>query len=60
MIQKIQSERAFYFSYDIDLTKNIQRTLEEIKNLPQDRSNINVLNSLLMKENYPNSIDYIP
>lgn len=23
MIQKIQSERAFYFSYDMDLTKNI-------------------------------------
>jgi hypothetical protein len=60
MIQKIQSEKAFYFSYDIDLTKNIQRTLEEIKSLPSDRSNINVLNTLLMKENYPNSIEYIP
>jgi hypothetical protein len=31
MIQKIQTEKAFYFSYDMDLTKNIQRTLEEIK-----------------------------
>ena len=23
MINKIQNEKAFYFSYDIDLTKNI-------------------------------------
>ena len=30
MIEKIQAEKAFYFSYDIDLTKNMQRTLKEI------------------------------
>ena len=27
MIEKIQKEQAFYFSYDMDLTKNVQRTL---------------------------------
>ena len=27
MINKIQSEKAFYFSYDMDLTKNTQRAL---------------------------------
>jgi len=31
MIEKIQKEKAFYFSYDIDLTKNIQRTVNEIQ-----------------------------
>ena len=30
MIKQIQNEKAFYFSYDIDLTKNIQRTVSEI------------------------------
>ena len=60
MIQKIQTEKAFYFSYDMDLTKNVQRTLEEIDNTPTDRSNINISNTLLMKENYPNSIDFVP
>ena len=31
MIRKIEKERAFYFSYDIDLTKNIQKTVLETK-----------------------------
>ena len=34
MINKIQAERAFYFSYDMDLTKNVQRTLQEIQTQP--------------------------
>jgi hypothetical protein len=34
MINKIQAERAFYFSYDMDLTKNIQRSLQEIQSQP--------------------------
>ena len=29
MIDKIQKEKCFYFSYDIDLTKNIQAIVEE-------------------------------
>lgn len=31
MIEKIQAQKAFYFSYDIDLTKNMQRTFDDIK-----------------------------
>ena len=31
MIRKIEKERAFYFSYDIDLTKNIQKTVLETR-----------------------------
>ena len=29
MIQHVNKESSFYFSYDIDLTKNIQKTCEE-------------------------------
>ena len=67
MIQKIQNERAFYFSYDMDLTKNIQTTLSEIQNQGQTLQNnggatisIAHQNQLLMRANFPNSIDYIP
>jgi hypothetical protein len=30
MIKKIQKEKRFYFSYDFDLTKNIQKTITEL------------------------------
>ena len=30
MIQKVQAERSFYFSYDIDLTRNMQQTLTRV------------------------------
>ena len=30
MIKTVEKEKAFYFSYDIDLTKNMQVTLTEI------------------------------
>ena len=30
MIRTVEKEKAFYFSYDIDLTKNMQLTLQEI------------------------------
>ena len=65
MINKIQSERAFYFSYDIDLTKNVQRTLKDIHTLPsesttEDLSNSKYKNNQLMRDAYPNSVEYIP
>jgi len=30
MINKVQSERAFYFSYDLDLTQNMQNTFKYV------------------------------
>ena len=30
MIKKIQAEKRFYFSYDFDLTKNVQKTIIEL------------------------------
>ena len=63
MINKIQKEKAFYFSYDIDLTKNIQTTVLEIKNGNKGLSSVNeqdtqYQNELIFKEAYPNSVDY--
>lgn len=63
MINKIQAEKAFYFSYDIDLTKNIQTTVQEIRRGNSSLANINeqdnqYQNELIFKESYPNSVDY--
>jgi len=41
MINKIQNEKAFYFSYDIDLTKNIQTTVQEIQNGNKGLASVN-------------------
>ena len=62
MIQKIQEEKSFYFSYDIDLTKNIQSTVQECQNSNGgggNQYNLPPQNYLTMKEAYPNSVDYI-
>ena len=32
MIKHVQKEKSFYFSYDIDLTKNMQATFQDIQN----------------------------
>ena len=56
MIRTVEKEKAFYFSYDIDLTKNMQLTLQEIsegKNNQQGQNHV-------MRQMYPNSVDYIP
>ena len=65
MINKIQAEKAFYFSYDIDLTKNIQTTVQEIQHGNKGLASVNeqdpqYQNALIMKEAYPNSVDYKP
>jgi len=62
MIQRIQEEKCFYFSYDIDLTKNIQSTVQECQNNNPgggNQYNLPHQNYLTMKEAYPNSVDYI-
>ncbi|CDW87718.1 phosphatidylinositide phosphatase sac1-like [Stylonychia lemnae] len=52
MIDKIVAEKAFYFSYDMDLTKSIQQNVKSfIKNTKQ--SDLEKLKSL-----YPNVIEY--
>jgi hypothetical protein len=50
MIEKVQAERAFYFSYDLDLTKNFQTQLDEIQQSKLDAK----------KAMYPNSIGNVP
>jgi hypothetical protein len=63
MIANIQKEQAFYFSYDMDLTRNIQQTLLQIQNqgnqIHRSGMDVNTQNYLLTKESFPNSIDFI-
>jgi hypothetical protein len=63
MIANIQKEQAFYFSYDMDLTRNIQQTLLQIQNqgnqMHRSGMDVNTQNYLLTKESFPNSIDFI-
>jgi len=53
MIQNLQKDRSFYFSYKIDLTKRIQAIIQETLN-----STTNSLPDLINL--YPNSINYVP
>ena len=63
MIKHIQKEKSFYFSYDLDLTKNMQQTFTDIQNLAP----VNTVNGRyssdstfkIMREAYPNSVDYV-
>lgn len=61
MIQNVAKEKAFYFSYSIDLTKSIQTNIHEAT-LPSivagTASQSTVHNELHTL--YPNSIGYIP
>lgn len=49
MINVIQREKAFYFSYDLDLTKNVQRTLEEVQS--------GSFSNPQAKDAFPNAVD---
>jgi hypothetical protein len=56
MIKTVEKEKAFYFSYDFDLTKNMQMTVQEI----QSGKNLSSGQNHIMRELYPNSVDYLP
>mmetsp|Transcript_13167 Transcript_13167/g.20472 ORF Transcript_13167/g.20472 Transcript_13167/m.20472 type:complete len:266 (+) Transcript_13167:231-1028(+) len=56
MIQKVQAEKSFYFSYDIDMTQNLQATFSRIENTQQPAND----NLAYMRTTFPNSVDYIP
>ena len=70
MIKHVQKEKSFYFSYDIDLTKNMQKTLEDIQTNDYNnllggqnmatKSGATLQSLVMMREAYPNSVDYIP
>lgn len=62
MIQHIQKEKAFYFSYQFDLTKNVQLTFLEAQNGVQPTfSNAQITKTYNeMKHFYPNSLDNVP
>jgi hypothetical protein len=56
MIRTVEKEKAFYFSYDFDLTKNMQVTMQEIQMGKSSGSSQNAI----MREIYPNSVDFLP
>lgn len=63
MIKHIQKEKSFYFSYDLDLTKNMQQTFTDIQNLAPGNTVNGRYSSdstfKIMREAYPNSVDYV-
>jgi hypothetical protein len=58
MIEGIVKEKAFYFSYQLDLSKNIQATIKESLEASSRMDENSVIANLAMK--YPNSMNYIP
>jgi len=62
MIKNLVNEKALYFSYDIDLTRNMQSTISEIQQKQTEANNkkdISYKNYLIMSEAYPNAVDYV-
>ena len=63
MIKHVQNEKSFYFSYDMDLTKNMQQTFQDISNFqPHHHTASGYQNDQTFKmmcEAYPNSVDYV-
>lgn len=55
MIENLQKNNSFYFSYSLDLTKSIQRTLQELVKPSESGANSGPEYLRL----YPNSINYV-
>lgn len=56
MIEKVVADKAFYFSYQLDLSKSIQNNLKEFVSINSNRgSNSAVLDQ---RYRYPNAVDY--
>jgi len=58
MIETVQKEKAFYFSYEIDLTHNMQQSLLNIVN-GKTRTPSQEQSYQNMKVAYPNSVDNV-
>ena len=52
MLETLQKNRSFYFSYRLDLTKRIQTTLQELINSQQSEG-------ADLVRLFPNSINYV-
>ena len=55
MLETLQNNKAFYFSYNLDLTKGIQKSIEE---LIADENAEQAQRDFLLRK-YPNSINYV-
>ena len=63
MIERVAREKAFYFSYELDLTKNLQKSIEEatgsIVKLSSGNSKVEPKQLRDFLNLYPNSVDPI-
>ena len=58
MIENIVKDQSFYFSYQMDLSKSIQSTIQELIQTNSKPPANSILANLAIK--YPNAIGYIP
>lgn len=56
MIEKVVADKAFYFSYQLDLSKSIQNNLKEFVSINTTRGSNSVV--LDQRYRYPNAVDY--
>lgn len=60
MLTNIENQKAFYFSYEIDLTKRIQTIVnEKLVAGSVQGGDYDVISIPQLKNLYPNSIDYV-
>lgn len=58
MIQNVVKEKAFYFSYQLDLSKSIQLNISETMATYSKPPANSIMADLAHK--YPNSVGYVP
>ena len=61
MIEKIQTEKAFYFSYELDLTRSMQSSFEFYVNLSKmqkGKMTTAQQQAQIFRDAYPNATDY--
>ena len=60
MIEKVQADKSFYFSYKLDLTQRLQTQITESMRTSQMRQSSTDAEMSELKNLYPNSVNYEP
>lgn len=55
MLETLQKNKSFYFSYSLDLTKRVQVALQELVNAPAPDG----MGGADLVRTFPNSINYV-
>lgn len=62
MIEKVQLEKSFYFSYELDLTRSMQSSFEfymNLKNQYKGKITTAQQQAQIFRDAYPNATDYL-